>query len=74
MNFLIYIMRYRELRNILVRSVFGRIPVLQNRLSDLSSVRKATRGAQSQVAPETTTQRRLDSDLLRQKMVSFYTS
>ncbi|EPB67621.1 hypothetical protein ANCCEY_13288 [Ancylostoma ceylanicum] len=67
MNFLIYIMRYRELRSILIRSVFGRIPIVKNRLSDLSSIRKPTRGGQSQVAPETTNQRRTDSDFLRQK-------
>ncbi|EYC13507.1 hypothetical protein Y032_0043g755 [Ancylostoma ceylanicum] len=60
-------MRYRELRSILIRSVFGRIPIVKNRLSDLSSIRKPTRGGQSQVAPETTNQRRTDSDFLRQK-------
>ncbi|ETN71768.1 hypothetical protein NECAME_14099 [Necator americanus] len=65
MNFLIYIMRYRELRSILIRSVFGRIPIVKYRLSDSSSAKKPTPGRQSQVASELTTQRRMAPGFLR---------
>ncbi|CAJ0602483.1 unnamed protein product [Cylicocyclus nassatus] len=64
MNFMIYIMRYRELRSILLRSIFGRIPYFKNIVTDSSSVKKPTRG-QSQVTPETMAQRRA-ADTLQQ--------
>ncbi|VDO68855.1 unnamed protein product [Heligmosomoides polygyrus] len=51
-NFLIYATRYREIRGILFRSIFGRIPIVKNRLSELSNGKRQTRGGQSQAGIE----------------------
>ncbi|KAK6055337.1 hypothetical protein COOONC_07157 [Cooperia oncophora] len=52
-NFLIYVTRYREIRGILFRSLFGRIPILKYRFSDLSNAKQQTRAGQSQMGADT---------------------
>ncbi|XGW29656.1 hypothetical protein V3C99_009031 [Haemonchus contortus] len=52
-NFLIYVLRYREIRGILLKSVFGKIPFLKYRVSELSIGKRPTRAGQSQFGADT---------------------